>query len=349
MVSNPDGIQLCEVDPVTGEQLTESKLLWKGTGGRYPEGPHVYKKDGWYYLLISEGGTEMGHSLTIARSRDIWGPYESNPANPILTQFRSVAQGNQIQGTGHGDFVQAPDGSWWVVFLAFRRYGGDYHHLGRETFLAPVTWENGWPVINGGKPVEAEMEVPASWTAEAPAPSSWKQEFDGPLGPEWIFIHNPDSTRYRIADGVLALKGNTPLEENDHPTFVGVRQESPAVTVETSVRLDSRSGEAGLVVYQNNEGFASVGIRNGKAVLRVKLKALEANLGEVAVKGNQAVINVSSKDGMMYDFMVDGKPLGKLNTLLFSSEVAGGFTGVTLGMYAVDGTAQFDYFDYKED
>ena len=349
MVSNPDGIQLCEVDPVTGEQLTESKLLWKGTGGRYPEGPHVYKKDGWYYLLISEGGTEMGHSLTIARSRDIWGPYESNPANPILTQFRSVAQGNQIQGTGHGDFVQAPDGSWWVVFLAFRRYGGDYHHLGRETFLAPVTWENGWPVINGGKPVEAEMEVPASWTAEAPVPSSWKQEFDGPLGPEWIFIHNPDSTRYRIADGVLALKGNTPLEENDHPTFVGVRQESPAVSVETSVRLDSRSGEAGLVVYQNNEGFASVGIRNGKAVLRVKLKALEANLGEVAVKGNQAVINVSSKDGMMYDFMVDGKPLGNLNTLLFSSEVAGGFTGVTLGMYAVGGTAQFEYFDYKED
>ena len=103
------------------------------------------------------------------------------------------------------------------------------------------------------------------------------------------------------------------------------------------------------MVYQNNEGFASVGIRNGKAVLRVKLKALEANLGEVAVKGNQAVIKVSSEDGMMYDFMVDGKSLGKLNTLLFSSEVAGGFTGVTLGMYAVGGTAQFEYFDYKED
>mgnify|MGYP002627382974 FL=1 len=137
MVSNPSGIQLCEIDPVTGEQLTESKLLWKGTGGRFPEGPHIYKKDGWYYLLISEGGTEMGHNLTVARSRDIWGPYESNPANPILTHFRTVAENNQIQATGHGDFVEAPDGSWWVVFLAFRRYGGDYHHLGRETYLAP--------------------------------------------------------------------------------------------------------------------------------------------------------------------------------------------------------------------
>ena len=348
MVSNPDGIRLCEIDPVTGEQLTESKLLWKGTGGRYPEGPHVYKKDGWYYLLISEGGTEMGHSLTVARSRDIWGPYESNPANPILTHFRTAAENNQIQATGHGDFVEAPDGSWWVVFLAFRRYGGDYHHLGRETFLAPVTWENGWPVINGGNPVEAEMEVPASWTAEAPSPSSWREGFDGPLGPEWIFIQNPDSSRYKIAEGVLTLKGNTPLKENDHPTFVVVRQESPAVAVETSVRLDSGSGEAGIVVYQNEGGYASVGIVNGKAVLRVKLKAIEATLGEVAVKGNRAVLKISSKDGLMYDFMVDGKSLGNLNTLLFSSEVAGGFTGVTLGMYAVGGTARFDYFDYKE-
>ncbi|MBO6248929.1 MAG: glycoside hydrolase family 43 protein, partial [Bacteroidales bacterium] len=84
MVSNPNGIVLCEIDPVTGKQLTESKVLWYGTGGRYAEGPHIYKKDGWYYLLISEGGTEMGHGLTVARSRDIWGPYESNPVNPIL-------------------------------------------------------------------------------------------------------------------------------------------------------------------------------------------------------------------------------------------------------------------------
>ena len=349
MVSNPNGIQLCEVDPVTGEQLTESKLLWKGTGGRYPEGPHIYKKDGWYYLLISEGGTEMGHNLTIARSRDIWGPYESNPANPILSHFRSVAENNQIQATGHGDFVEAPDGSWWVVFLAFRRYGGDYHHLGRETFLAPVTWENGWPVVNGGNPVQAEMKVPASWTADAPAPSVRREEFNGPLEPEWVFIQNPDSSRYQIADGLLTMKGNGPLSENDHPTFLGVRQESPVIEVETKVRLDSRSGEAGLAVFQNEGGYATVGIENGKAVLRVKLKEIDAVLGEATIKGNQAVLGIKSKDGLMYEFLADGKPLGNLNTLLFSSEVAGGFTGVTLGLYASGSTASFDYFDYKEE
>lgn len=119
MVSNPgDAIWLCEINPKTGEQLSASKKLWQGDGGRYPECPHIYKKDGYYYLLISEGGTELAHHLTIARSRNIDGPYESNPKNPILTNCSRLGQSLQIQGTGHGDLVQAPDGSWWMVFLA---------------------------------------------------------------------------------------------------------------------------------------------------------------------------------------------------------------------------------------
>ena len=121
LVSNPDvGIFLCEIDPMTGKQLTPSKRIWNGTGGRHPEGPHIYKKDGWYYLLISEGGTEYGHKVTIARSRSIDGPYTGNPANPILTHINMNAQYNPIQGTGHADLVEAPDGSWWLVCLAFR-------------------------------------------------------------------------------------------------------------------------------------------------------------------------------------------------------------------------------------
>ena len=349
MVSNPAGIQLCEIDPVTGKQLTESKLLWKGTGGRYPEGPHIYKKDGWYYLLISEGGTEMGHSLTVARSRDIWGPYESNPVNPILTQFRTAAENNQIQGTGHGDFVQAPDGSWWVVFLGFRRFGGDFHHLGRETFLAPVTWSAGWPVINDGAPINALMSVPASWTAKAPVKKSWREEFDSPLGPKWVYIQNPEMSRYKMHKGRLNLTGTTPLEDNDHPTFVGVRQESPGIVAETKIRLETSSGEAGIVAYQNPEGFVSLGIENGSVKLRLKLKSVDTILGKASVKrGKDAVLRIVSEDGNMYRFEVNGKELGHVDTSLLSSEVAGGFTGVVLGLYAVDGVANFEYFDYQE-
>lgn len=101
MVSNPENaIWLCEIDPKTEKQFTESKRIWEGTGGRYPEGPHIYKREGWYYLMISEGGTEYGHKVTIARSRNIEGPYESNPANPILTHINKNAQDNPIQGVG---------------------------------------------------------------------------------------------------------------------------------------------------------------------------------------------------------------------------------------------------------
>ena len=162
LVSNPDNcIFLCQIDPMTGKQLTESKRIWTGTGGRYPEGPHIYKKDGWYYLLISEGGTEYGHKVTIARSRRIDGPYTGNPANPILTHINMNAQGSPIQGTGHADLVEAPDGSWWMVCLAFRPQTGTHHLLGRETFLAPVRWDKGaWPVVNGDGTIALQMDVP---------------------------------------------------------------------------------------------------------------------------------------------------------------------------------------------
>jgi len=349
MVSNPNYIQLCEIDPVTGKQLTDSKMIWKGTGGRYPEGPHIYKKDGWYYLLISEGGTEMGHGLTIARSRNIWGPYESNPMNPILTQFREAAQSNPIQGTGHGDFVQAPDGSWWVVFLGFRRFGGDFHHLGRETFIAPVTWVAGWPVINDGAPINALMSVPASWTAKAPVKKIWREEFDSPLDPKWVYIQNPEMSRYYMKKGRLNLVGTSPLEENDHPTFVGVRQESPGIVAETKVRLETSSGEAGLVAYQNPDGFVALAVEGGHATLRLKLKSVNTVLGSVPIKrGKDVVLRIVSDDGNMYRFEVNGKEIGEIETSLMSSEVCGGFTGVVLGLYAVDSVASFEYFDYQE-
>ena len=162
MVSNPDGyINLCEIDPMTGKQLSSSKRIWNGTGGRYAEGPHIYKKDGWYYLLISEGGTELGHKVTIARSRYIDGPYQGNPANPILTHANESGQSSPIQGTGHADLVEGTDGSWWMVCLAYRIMPGTHHTLGRETYLAPVRWDkDAWPVVNSNGTISLKMDVP---------------------------------------------------------------------------------------------------------------------------------------------------------------------------------------------
>lgn len=119
------GIYQVEIDVKTGNYLSERKFIWEGTGGAFPEGPHLYKIGGYYYLMISEGGTEYGHMLTISRSKDPYGPFESYEGNPILT-LRSL--NNPIQATGHADLVQHTDGSWWTVFLASRPVGYPKKH-----------------------------------------------------------------------------------------------------------------------------------------------------------------------------------------------------------------------------
>ena len=109
-------IKICEIDVETGKQLGDIHHLGTGLGGRYPEGPHIYKKDGYYYLLLAEGGTEQGHHVNILRSKNLFGPYEPNRANPILSHFNMEMQGSEIQGLGHADLVQAPDSTWWMIW-----------------------------------------------------------------------------------------------------------------------------------------------------------------------------------------------------------------------------------------
>ena len=365
MVSNPDNtITLCEIDAQTGRQLTASKPLWQGTGGRYPEGPHLYKKDGWYYLLISEGGTELAHKLTIARSRKIEGPYVGNPANPIFTHCSMAGQTSQIQGTGHGDLIQAADGKWYVVFLAYRNFGGSYHHLGRETFIAPVEWgKGGWPVVNGGKPIELNADKEKS-TPRMERVSFVPQDASTPfaLGPQWVFIQNPDSSKYdlhRVVDamtgnivgGSLRLHGGKRLNDNDHPTFLGRRQESPDITVETIV--SSNGAEAGLSVYQIHDGHIDLCVNNGYVGVKCKLKNIYYVVNEEPVRSTAVRLRIRS-NGEMYWFEYQDesgrmKPLCQLNCSLMSTEVAGGFTGVVIGMFAEgNGYADFGYFDYQE-
>ena len=371
MVSNPnDAIWLCEIDTKTGEQLTESRQIWQGTGGRYPEGPHVYYKDGYYYLLISEGGTEYGHKLTIARSKNIYGPYEGNPDNPILCHQRRITESSQIQGTGHGDLVQAPDGSWWLAFLGFRTYGGNYHHLGRETFVAPVEWEEGgWPVVNGNGTVDTLMNVRTLPQVVMPTQSK-KIDFSKikkvkDLGPEWVYIQNPEMSKYEIMNDKLRLHTSAgSLTENDRPTFIGRRQENVNFTMETSVSLcNSRSrDEAGLTVYQINDGHYDISVANveGKQVVkyRLQIKGIvdEKYLSNAELsKAKKIYLRVQGDENMYHlEYSLDGKQYEDLvsaNTCLLSSEVAGGFTGVMLGMYCTgkntNGYADFDYFEYK--
>ncbi|KAF2182261.1 glycoside hydrolase family 43 protein [Zopfia rhizophila CBS 207.26] len=146
------GIYISEINVSTGA-ATEPFKVWNGTGDRNPEGPHLYKKDDYYYLLIGEGGTETNHSVTIARSRDIRGPYEGYAGNPILTAKNTK---EYFQTVGHADLFQDASGNWWGVALATRSGPAwEIYPMGRETVLVPVKWEEGeWPILD---PVRGRM------------------------------------------------------------------------------------------------------------------------------------------------------------------------------------------------
>ncbi|WP_343521945.1 glycoside hydrolase family 43 protein [Pedobacter sp.] len=367
-ISNGEGITISEIDLKTGKRLTESKIVWKGTGGRYPESPHLYKKDGWYYLLISEGGTEYGHKMTIARSRSIYGPYDPNPSNPILTHINENAQSNPIQGTGHGDFVQAHDGSWWVVFLGFRPQSLLHHVLGRETFLAPVRWDvNAWPVINGNGTVDIDMNVPTLPLKPVKQPDYSTNFNENKLSVNWNYLRNPFMENYSLTEkkGSLRLKASpVSLDDHDSPTFVGRRQEHINFTATASLSLNDavEGDEAGMTAYYSPQAHYDVFLKksnNGKykVSLNYKMGALDHVAQEVEIPGDHAYLQVKGdKDFYSFYYSVDGKEfkfLSKINIWYLSSETNGGFTGVLIGLYAqsknknTKAYGDFDEFIYK--
>lgn len=366
-MSTNSGIFLCEIDIKTGKKLTESRLIWNGTGARHTEAPHIYKKDGYYYLLVAEGGTEYGHKVTIARSRSLFGPYDSNPANPILTHINQNAASNPIQGTGHADFIQAHDGSWWTVFLGFRPQSYTHHVLGRETFLAPMNWEEKqWPVINSDGTVSLEMNVktlPQVKNPEKPA----KDDFDNEkLGFEWNFICNPNLKNYSTSErkGHLRLKASTiSIDEIDSPTFLGRRQQH--IKFQATALLDFKNlkngSEAGLTTYMSNNYHYDLFVKkknNRNSISLVyNLGVLKHHEKEIPVSGNKLYLRmVGGNDLYTYYYSTDDKTyhkVGEIDVRFLSSETAGGFTGVYLGMFAQSSVennsyADFDWFEYKE-
>jgi xylan 1,4-beta-xylosidase len=368
---NAPGIYQAQIDVASGKLLTQPRVVWKGTGGRYPEGPHLYKIAGRYYLMISEGGTEYGHMVTMARASSPWGPFEPCPRNPILTH-RDTPMGQPIQGTGHADLVEDGEGNWWMVFLGFRPQGGYYwHNLGRETFLAPVRWDaQGWPVVNEGKPIALDMQVRGLPTSATPVPAV-RDDFDAPLGSDWNFLRNPVRASFSTTErrGWLTLHGTAvPLDQDKgvSPTFVGRRQEHLRVRMAT--RIDFAPGrqgeEAGLVLYRAPHQRYELGVRRTGGVREVFVRQtvgayLSTVTAAVPAPGKDPLILQIDADANRYTFAwglspQHLQPIGAAETRLLSTEVAGGFIGTYVGLYALAPTgdaapspAAFDWFDYE--
>ncbi|NLX26965.1 MAG: glycoside hydrolase family 43 protein [Lentisphaerae bacterium] len=358
---------LYEIDVKTGKRLTEGKKVWWGTGGRYAEGPHIYKKDGYYYLMAAEGGTEEAHCENIARSNTIWGPYTENPANPILAHANAAAQGNPIQGVGHADMVQAHDGSWWMVCHGYRKVV-DYpvHHiLGRETCLVPVNWAKyAWPTINGNGTVTIDMRTPTLPLEPFPTKSP-RDEFEGTkLGLEWNFIRIP-TDYYTISDGALRIKGQPQrIGERGSPAFIGRRIQSNDFTAETTMNFNpaKENEEAGFILLHESQHFDLRVKKSGDSrVLYVQLKfgSVVYKTEEVVLRPGPVKLRIQGARQRLNFAYAQGndafKQLESVEARYLSTETIGGFTGIYVGFYAtVNGAeceeeAVFDYFEYSAD
>lgn len=355
------GIVQYRIDLRSGARLDPPRLIWGGSGGFGVEGPHLYRIGDWWYLLAAEGATHLGHTATIARSRDPWGPFVGCPRNPVLTaRDRLLAP---ILGTGHGDLVEAHDGTWWLVCLGIRSHGSlchAQHVLGRETCLAPVRWdEDGWPVVGEGAGVPAQVATaltPHPW----PAPVHRDHFDDARLGLPWNFLRNPAPGSWSLTErpGWLRLRGGTPsLETSASPALVARRQEHRDCRAATRIDCSpvADGDEAGLTVYMNGRHHYDLGIVRRDGARRVRLRRVAADLDVIATEvavadgpltlslwANPWAIGFSIAEG-------DGEPrqIAKASTAFLTTEFAGGFTGLYLGVYALgDAVADVDWFDY---
>ncbi len=352
--SGVSGIIQCEVEIESGKKLSPGKSIWQGSGGRYLEGPHLYKIDDYYYLVAAEGGTEFGHMVTYARSREKFGPFEDYPANPVLTN-RNLG-GYIIQGVGHGDLVKAPDGRYWFLHLGFRQTGkwSPFHHLGREVFITPVQFDSlGWFQAGFHGTTTEVVELLHVKTKQNRKKTENFANTDQTL--DWCYLRHPKLENYNMSKDCLRLTGTkVTLNDIDTPTFLGLRQKDFSVYLSCDVTLDS--GEAGITFFMDENHHYDLAIIREEDEYYAITRLCIGNIKMVKEKHRLSLENkvrfLVDSDSQQYRFFLQENenkiPMGTGLSRYLSSEVATGFTGVIIGLYAVaateSNTAEFEHF-----
>jgi len=344
---------LREYDPKARALVGPEYVLWRGAvqGAVWSEAPHIYKVDGAYYLLTAEGGTDFHHAVSVARAETVTGPYEGAPTNPIFTH-RNLGREYPVVGAGHADLVQAPDGSWWATLLAMRTYGGYHYNLGRETFLVPVEWQDGWPVFapEVGRITDL-LRVPVSGQPQTAEDASLGGErFAAEAGAfgkfDWTTVRGPADFATRTDEGWRLEMRPTALRQRGRPAFLGVRQQHENVHVRMRVAAELGDGEEiGVVVRQSEEDHVRCAVvRDAESgalefVIVHRQAGAEKELArggatgtafdfEISARGQDYRVGVAAAEagpgGVSAEF--DGRELDSVAT--------GGFLGLWFGVYA---------------
>lgn len=329
---NGPGIAQARVDLETGTVLETPRKLWSGTGLAHPEAPHLYRRGAYWYLVVAEGGTERGHSVSVARADGPEGPFTGAPTNPVLSH-RSTT--HPVQNTGHADLVENADGSWAVVYLGVRPRGVTpmFHVNGRETFLAGIDWVDDWPVVD-----ESRHRAPVHDT-------SFTDVFDSPaLHPRWVSpgtglaeIAAPrpgGGLRLRPGGGPRAAVGSLTARVLDH-------------TWRFEADLGLAHGSAALLLRLDDTHWCEIRADAGHVHAVVHIGPLEARHGAtVPLAGPSLTLRAEAlsptaggPDDVRLSAFVDGSEheLTRFDGRYLSTEVAGGFTGRVAGLRALAG------------
>ncbi|MBD5780676.1 glycoside hydrolase family 43 protein [Pelagicoccus sp. NFK12] len=269
-------VWLWEIDLETNQPIGEGKIIINGGVDLsqkpvWIEAPHIFKKDGWYYLTCAEGGTSIQHSQVVFRTKSLdeeWVPWDNNP---ILTQRDLPAdRENPIIAAGHADFLELENGDWWATFLAIRPYEGGFYNTGREVYMLPIEWtEDGWPMIlEQGKEIPWQLERPDLPLSQEPVPPTtgnfaWRDDFDAPeLGYEWMYLRTPQDNWLELKDGQLQITPkNVGLSELKNPSWISRRQQHSTYQAATQFEAPVQGTSAGVAAFIREDYNFYCGIR----------------------------------------------------------------------------------------
>lgn len=341
-------VRMAELTPDCRAMKGPARLIWGGDVKNKTEGPQLMKHGGYYYLFAAEGGTGSGHRISAARSKNVWGPYESCPYNPIL---RQDDESGYLQNCGHGKLVQTADGRWFLCFLCLRRAHDGTAPMGRETSIAEVTWTpDGWPVAAHGRRPRTVLNLPLAGTISADAPAgllNWK-------GGEWVTQRALDAANFAVQGDTLTLRGNgLDLCEMKMQGLLLVRQQERAFTAETELEIPA-AGSAGLTCYYDEHSYLKFGVGAGDLLLEeyAGYEILASHMVPLPADTSRIRLRVTAADGTRSFAARSG---GTWHTLwnipepgyLTSEGLKCGkrFTGAMVGLY-VQGTSAVRFTDW---